>query len=43
VRDEHLAAYEGRAEIAPLPGMHIVMWDAFDEVADAVERFLLDG
>jgi hypothetical protein len=22
--------------------MHIVMWDAFDEVADAVERFLED-
>jgi hypothetical protein len=43
VRDEHLAAYAGRAEIAALPGMHIVMWDAFDEVADAVERFLLDG
>jgi lipase len=42
VRDEHLAAYEGRAEIAPLRGMHIVMWDAFDEVADAVERFLLE-
>jgi lipase len=43
VRDEHLATYEGRAEIAALPGMHIVMWDAFDEVADAVERFLLAG
>jgi lipase len=43
VRDEHLAAYAGRAEIAALPGMHIVMWDAFDEVADAVERFLLAG
>jgi hypothetical protein len=23
--------------------MHIVMWDAFDEVASAVERFLEDS
>jgi pimeloyl-ACP methyl ester carboxylesterase len=23
-----------------LPGGHIVMWDAFDETADAIERFL---
>jgi lipase len=42
VRDEQLAAYEDRAEIAALPGMHIVMWDAFDKVADAVENFLED-
>jgi len=42
VRDEHLERYASRAEIAPLPGMHMVMWDAFDEVADAVERFLED-
>jgi hypothetical protein len=25
-----------------VPGKHMVMWDAFDEVADAVERFLLE-
>jgi lipase len=42
VRDAHLEAYQGRAEIAALPGMHMLMWDAFDEVADAVERFLLE-
>jgi lipase len=42
VREEQLAAYAGRVETAEVPGMHIVMWDAFDEVADAVERFLED-
>src|SRR2546421_3639305 len=42
VREEQLAAYDGRVEAAALPGMHMVMWDAFDDVADAVERFL-DG
>ncbi len=42
VRDEHLAAYAGRVETLAVPGGHIVMWDAFGEVADAVERFLED-
>jgi lipase len=37
VRDEHLAAYD---DVLSVPGMHMVMWEAFDEVADAVERFL---
>jgi lipase len=40
VREEHLAAYADRVETLPVPGMHMVMWDAYDEVADAVERFL---
>jgi lipase len=40
VREEQLAAYAGRVETFGVPGMHMVMWDAFDEVADAVERFL---
>jgi lipase len=40
VRDEHLAAYADRAELVPVDGMHMVMWDAFDDVADAVDRFL---
>jgi lipase len=40
VREEQLAAYAGRVETIAVPGMHVVMWDAFDEVADAVERFL---
>jgi lipase len=39
VRDEHLALYENAVA---LPGMHMVMWDAFDETATAVERFLED-
>jgi hypothetical protein len=40
VREEQLAAYGGNVEVLAVPGMHVVMWDAFDEVADAVERFL---
>jgi hypothetical protein len=40
VRDEHLAAYADRAELVPVDGMHMVMWDAFDDVAGAVDRFL---
>jgi lipase len=39
VRDEHLAAYAS-AEVVAVPGMHMVMWSAFDETADAVVRFL---
>jgi lipase len=41
VRDDHLAAYAGRVEPVPVPGLHMVMWSAFDETADAVLRFLL--
>jgi lipase len=41
VRDEQLAAYANRVETLAVPGMHMVMWDAFDEVADAVPQFLL--
>jgi lipase len=37
VRDEHVAAY---TDVVAVPGMHMVMWAAFDETADAVERFL---
>ena len=37
---DQLDAYADRAEIVEVPGMHIVMWDAFDEVAGAVDRFL---
>jgi lipase len=42
VRDEQLAAYADRAELLAVPGKHMLMWDAFDETADAVERFLED-
>jgi lipase len=37
VRDEHVAAYD---DVVTVPGMHMVMWEAFDETADAVEQFL---
>ncbi|MGH2970969.1 MAG: alpha/beta fold hydrolase [Gaiellaceae bacterium] len=42
VRDDHLEAYAGRVEVVSVPGLHMVMWSAFDETADAVERFLQD-
>lgn len=42
VREEQLAAYAGRAELLAVPGGHIVYWDAFDETAAAIERFLED-
>jgi lipase len=40
VREEQLAAYESRVEAVAVPGMHMVIWDAYDEVAAEVERFL---
>jgi lipase len=38
VREEHVAQYD---DVVTVPGMHMVMWSAFDEVAGAVETFLL--
>ena len=43
VRDEHLEAYSGRVQVVRVPGMHHPMWDAFDETADAIERFVLEN
>jgi lipase len=44
VRDDHLDAYRAalgeRLEVVPVPGAHMVIWDAYDETADAVARFL---
>jgi len=40
VRDEQLADYADRVEIHAVPGMHMVIWDAYDDVAETVERFL---
>jgi lipase len=40
VRDEQLAAWGDRAELVAVPGMHMVIWDAYDEVAAATGRFL---
>ncbi len=39
VRDEHLAAYAD-AEVVAVPGRHMVIWDAWEQTAGAVERFL---
>jgi lipase len=45
VREEQLEQYErelgDRLEVVAVPGGHIVYWDAFEETADALERFLL--
>jgi lipase len=47
VREEQLDAYKTvlgeLIEIVEVPGGHIVYWDAFEETADAVERFLEDS
>jgi lipase len=44
VLDHQLAAYEaalgGRLDVVPVPGGHMVFWDAYAQVADAVEAFL---
>jgi len=40
VRDDQLEAYADRVEVQAVPGMHMVIWDAYDEVAAAVDRFL---
>ena len=42
VREEHLAAYPD-AEILAVPGGHMVYWDAWEQTADALERFLEDS
>jgi lipase len=40
VREEQLEAYGAHVETLAVTGMHMVMWEAFDEVAAAVETFL---
>ena len=44
VREEQVAAYRDALgdglEVLAVPGMHMVMWDAFDETAAAVDAFL---
>jgi lipase len=44
VREEQIDAYRAALgdglEVLAVPGMHMVMWDAFDETASAVEAFL---
>jgi lipase len=45
VREEQLDEYEralgDRLEVVAVPGGHIVYWDAFEQSADAVEKFLI--
>jgi lipase len=45
VRDEQLEEYERALgeglDVVAVPGGHIVYWDAFDQTADAVEKFLI--
>jgi lipase len=47
VREEQLEAYAatlgGLLELVSVPGGHMVYWDAYEETADAVERFLSSG
>jgi lipase len=47
VREEQLAAYVTvlgpLLEVAEVPGGHMVFWDAYEETAAAVERFLQDA
>jgi lipase len=41
--EEYGAALGERIELVRVPGGHIVYWDAYDEVADTVTRFLEDS
>jgi lipase len=38
--DGHRAALGELLEVVTVPGGHTVLWDAFDETAEAIERFL---
>jgi hypothetical protein len=42
VHEEQIEAYRAalgdRLRVVEVPGLHMVQWDAFDEVADAVEH-----
>jgi len=44
VREEQLEAYAtvlgDLIEIVEVPGGHMVFWDAYEQTADAVDRFL---
>ena len=47
VREDQIDAYRAAlgdlVEVVEVPGGHIVYWDAYEETADAVERFLQDS
>jgi lipase len=40
-RDEYARVLGERLELVAVPGGHIVYWDAYEETADAVEKFLM--
>jgi lipase len=46
VREDHLDAYRAalgeRLELVAVPGGHMVIWDAYEQTADAVQAFLED-
>jgi lipase len=39
--DEYASSSNEHVEVTGVPGGHIVYWDAYEETADAVEKFLL--
>ena len=39
--DEYASALGAQLELVGVPGGHVVYWDAFDETASAIEKFLL--
>ncbi len=39
--DEYARALGGQLELVAVPGGHIVYWDAYEQTANAVEKFLL--
>jgi hypothetical protein len=41
-REEYERALGDSLRVVEVPGGHVVYWDAFEETADAIERFLED-
>jgi pimeloyl-ACP methyl ester carboxylesterase len=39
--DEYASTLNEHLEVTGVPGGHIVYWDAYEQTADAVEKFLL--
>jgi pimeloyl-ACP methyl ester carboxylesterase len=45
VRPEQVETYGAlpNVEVVAVPGAHIVYWDAYEQTADAIDRFLEDS
>jgi pimeloyl-ACP methyl ester carboxylesterase len=47
VREEQIDAYRAALgsliEVVEVPGGHMVYWDAYEQTADAIDRFLEDA